>query len=98
MNTFQRLCWLAREDLTSPEVDILLCELTARVAAAGHPLCLALHKKEDVPKLYALVYLFDGYGMQLTQRFRQHGDGVFVFLGAASEREAFAGVVRERRL
>lgn len=86
-------------DAVSERVDVLAAELAAHVATASGALCLGLLHKEAVPRLFGLVFLLDGYGLLLRQRYRERGDGVYVFLERQEARQSdFVGAVSEIRL
>ena len=95
---FRDLTSSFQQDAGGERVDALAAELASCVAAARGSLCLGLVYKETVPKLYGLVFLLDGYGLLLRQRYREQGDGVFVFLDRKGDvASEFAGsVVVER--
>ena len=95
---FRDLTSSFQQDAAGERVDILAAELASCVAEARGSLCLGLIHKETVPKLYGLVFLLDGYGLVLRQRYREQGDGVFVFLDRKGDvRSEFAdSVVHER--
>lgn len=85
-------------DAASERVDRLAAELAACIADKKGSMCLGLVQKEALSSFHGLVFLLDSFGLMLRQRYREHGDGVFVFLdrkeGCESE---FAGnVVVER--
>ena len=82
------------QDAASDRVDVLAAELVSCVADAKDSLCLGLIEKAAVSRLYGLVFLLDGYGVLLRQRYREQGDGVFVFLDRKQACESeFAGAV-----
>ena len=85
-------------DAAGERVDVLAAELAACMAEARGSLCLGLVHKETVPKMFGLVFLLDGYGLLLRQRYREQGDGVFVFLDRKKpvQSEFVGNVVRER--
>jgi hypothetical protein len=90
--TFRTLLSAWHQDAADERVDALAAELAAAVAPSPAPLCLGLIHKEVVPRLFGLVFLLDGYGLLLRQRYRQQGDGVFVFLERRPEAaHEFAG-------
>lgn len=95
---FTTLSSAFQRDAASEIVDILAAELTAQVARASGPVCVGLIKREAVPRFFGLVFLLDQYGLILRKRYRQQGDGVFVFLEPKKEVPSeFAGaVVREK--
>ena len=79
-------------DCASHRVDSLAAELAAQAARAEAAVCLGLMQKDAIANVFGLTYLLDGYGLILRQRYRQQGDGVFVFLERkASAAEEFAG-------
>ena len=82
-------------DSADMRCDQLAADLAAQVAADG-PARVALLRKDAVPQLFGLVFFLDAYGLNLRQRYRQQGDGVFVFLELAEARPSqFVGEVRE---
>lgn len=95
---FRHLTSSFQQDAAAERVDVLAAELASCVADAQGSLCLGLVHKETVPKLYGLVFLLDGYGLVLRQRYREQGDGVFVFLDRKGDaRSEFAdSTVHER--
>lgn len=100
VSLFRALSSAWQHDAVSPQVDTLAANLVAQVGASRHPLCVGLIRKEAVSKFYGLVYLLDGYGVTLRQRYRKGGDGVFVYAERRGEAPSeFAGaVVLEHRL
>ena len=60
--------------------DVLAAELAAHVGRARAPLCLGLIGKEAIPRLYGLVFLLDGFGLTLRQRYRQDRLSAYLFL------------------
>jgi hypothetical protein len=95
---FRNLFSSWHEDAAGERVAALAAELAANVAAASAPVCVGLYRKDIVPRLFGLVFLLDGYGLTLRQRYRQQGDGVFVFLEHRAEaaHELAGARVRER--
>ena len=95
---FRDLTGAFQQDAAGDRVDVLAAELASCVADARGSLCVGLVHKEVVPKLFGLVFLLDGYGLLLRQRYREQGDGVFVFLErkTAAESEFAGSVVVER--
>lgn len=95
---FRNLLGSWHRDAADERVDVLAAELAACVAAARGPLCLGLLRKDVVPRLFGLTFLLDGYGLLLRQRYRQQGDGVFVFLERkhGCQHEYAGATVRER--
>ncbi|CAN5878692.1 hypothetical protein BH24DEI2_BH24DEI2_16920 [soil metagenome] len=95
---FRDLTSSFQQDAAGERVDVLAAELASCVADAPGSLCLGLVHKETVPKLYGLVFLLNGYGLVLRQRYREQGDGVLVFLDRKGDAVSeFAGsVVVER--
>lgn len=97
-HVFRDLLGSWHRDSADERVDVLAAELAACVAAAPGALCLGLLRKDAVPKLFGLIFLLDGYGLLLRQRYRQQGDGVFVFAERKAEvTSEFTGQVRETR-
>jgi hypothetical protein len=96
---FRALSSAWQHDAASPQVDLLAADLAAAVGRSAHPLCVGLVRNEAIPKLYGLVYLLDGYGVTLRQRYRD-GGGAFVYAERRGDIPSeFAGaVVLERRL
>ena len=91
---FRDLTSAFQQDAAGERVDVLAAELASCVADARGSLCVGLIHKEVVPKLFGLVFLLDGYGLLLRQRYREQGDGVFVFLDRKNVAESeFAGAV-----
>ena len=95
---FRDLASAFQRDAAAERIDVLAAELASCVADAPGSLCLGLVHKETVPKLYGLVFLLDGYGLVLRQRYREQGDGVFVFLDRKGDAvsEFVGSVVVER--
>jgi hypothetical protein len=94
-HVFRDLLGSWHRDSADERVDVLAAELAACVAATPGALCLGLLRKDAVPKLFGLL---DGYGLLLRQRYRQQGDGVFVFAERKAEvASEFTGQVREMR-
>ena len=96
-HVFRDLMSTWQVDAAGDRVDVLAAELSACLSERSTA-CLGLVEKETVSKLHGLVFLLDGYDLVLRQRYREQGDGVFVFVdrkeAALSE---FAGTsVRER--
>ena len=82
-------------DSADMRCDQLAADLAAQVAADG-PARVALLKKDAVPSLFGLVFFLDAYGLNLRQRYRQQGDGVFIWLEPKEARPSqFVGTVRE---
>jgi hypothetical protein len=79
---FRNLLSTWHHDASNHHVEGLAAELAATVARAKAALCLGLMHKEAIPSLFGLTFLLDGYGLVLRQRYRQQGDGVFVFVEA----------------
>ncbi len=79
VSTFRALSSAFQYDAASSTVDTLAAELAAQVARDEHPLLLGLVRRDAVRKFYGLVYLLDGYGLTLRQKYRELGDGVFVY-------------------
>lgn len=76
--------------------DGYAADLAARVGREG-PARVALLRKDAVPQLFGLTFFLDAYGVSLRQRYRQQGDGVFIWLEAAAERGSqFEGRVLEK--
>ncbi|MCA9836356.1 MAG: hypothetical protein KC422_05555 [Trueperaceae bacterium] len=75
-------------DVTSDRIESLAAELTSQVAASQSSLCLGLLEKEALPKLFGLTFLLDGYGLILRQRYREQGDGIFVFADIKQESQS----------
>ncbi len=96
---FRDLVSTWHHDATSDRIDILAAELASSAALSGGALCLGLLHKDAVPKLFGPIFFLDGYGLLLRQRYRQQGDGVFVFLERkAAATSEFVGSVAETRL
>lgn len=72
-------------DVMSERIECLAAELSSEVVNAKTSLCLGLIAKESLPKLFGLTYLLDSYGLILRQRYRQQGDGIFVFVELKQE-------------
>lgn len=100
VSLFRSLSSAWHHDAVSDQVDLLAADLAAHVGASRYPLLLGLVRKEAVSKLYGLVFLLDGYGLTLRQRYRKGGDGVFVYAErkAAAPSEYAGAVVLEHRL
>ena len=79
VSTFRALSSAFQHDAASPTVDVLAAELAAQIGRERHPLLVGLIHRDAVRKFYGLVYLLDGYGLTLRQRYRERGDGVFVY-------------------
>ncbi len=69
----------------SDRIESLAAELVSEVVLAKTSVCLGLMEKEALPKLFGLTYLLDGYGLILRQRYREKGDGIFVFADLKQE-------------
>lgn len=97
---FRALSSAWQHDAVAAEVDTLAAELSARVGASRYPLCLGLIRKEAVSTFYGLVYLLDGYGVTLRQRYRKGGDGVFFYaeLKAPAPSDYAGAIVLEHRV
>lgn len=98
MNTsarlFRQLLGTWQHDASSDVVDILAAELSAEAARAPGSLCLGIMESDSVRSLFGLIYLLDGYGLILRQRYREQRDGIFIFLDQKREvKSEFAGTV-----
>jgi len=95
---FRDLTSTWHQDAANERVDRLAAELAAQMADKKGSLCLGLVQKEAIATFHGLVFLLDSFGLMLRQRYREQGDGVFVFLdrkeGVESE---FAGAVVHER-
>ena len=89
---FRALLSAWHDDAASERVDMLVCELVS-AAASGPPRCVSLVKKETLPRLFGLVFVLDSYGIILRQRYREQGDGVYVFVERKQNISEFEGVV-----
>lgn len=79
-------------DAVSERIESLAAELASQVVSAQSSVCLGLMEKEALPKLFGLTYLLDGYGLILRQRYREKGDGIYVFADLKQESiSEFAG-------
>lgn len=84
-------------DSADMRCDAYAADLAAQVAADG-PARVALLKSSVMPQLFGLVFFLDAYGLRLVPRYRQQGDGVFIWLEPQGERVSqFVGTVEERR-
>lgn len=64
-----------------PQADEAAAGLAQEVYSAGHPLCVGLFKTELLPRLLGVnYYLLSGHKIWLTQRYRQRGDGIYIFI------------------
>lgn len=94
---FWKLMYAWSRDCADMSADIYAADLAALVGREGRT-CVALLKKDAVPSLFGLTFFLDGYGLALRQRYRQQGDGVFIWLEPQEERASqFVGTVEERR-
>lgn len=90
--TFEQLEQLFHVDASSPQVEVLAADLAAQ-AAHGRRL-IDIRPKTSVCKLYGLVFLLDGYGLILSQKYRKHDDQVYVWLELKRNNVSeFAGAV-----
>lgn len=92
---FRDLTSAWHQDAASERVDCLAAELAAAAANTKASLLLGLIEAEAVAKFYGLVFLLDSYGLILRKRYRQAGDGVYVYLDkrTLSQASEFAGAV-----
>ena len=101
MNTparlFRDLLSTWQRDASSERVDCLAAELAAQAARTPSSLCLGIMESDSIKSLFGLIYLLDGYGLILRQRYREQRDGVFIFLDRKREpvSEFTGGLVHE---
>ena len=97
---FRTLAHAFNRDAADPAVDALAAELAACAARSGAPLLLGLLRPEAVPRYFNLVFVLDGYGLTLRQRYRRDGDAAWLYLEPKGRPVSeFAGTaVRARRL
>lgn len=72
-------------DASGERVEHLAADLAAAAASAPSSLCLGLMEPDAVRSVFGLVYLLDGYGLILRQRYREQKDGIFIFLDRKAE-------------
>lgn len=67
-------------DVISEQTDDSIFNFVAEMANHKDSVCVGLMEKAAIPRLYGLTFILDGYGLILRQRYREQGDGVFVFV------------------
>ena len=82
---FRELQTVWHLDATHHRIDVLASELAAQVGRAPAPLCLGLIRKEAIPRVFGLVFLLDGFGLTLRQRYRDDRASAYLFLERKGE-------------